>query len=253
MSKGMRILIVLGNLVAACGVYLWFFGAATMFVLETRYVSWKAPAVKKEPLELTDLSVATATSRKLSFGGYEFDVPWDDVDEGKTKIVGKMEVIVFHSGNAMLVSTPPPKEFVNGILKSGFDEESFRRIYGDEPLRSDYAMYRLMLQTTPEKITLLTPRREAVGRMMMLTIKAIAMPDGANTGLFAIRNQNLHGFQYGDPRKRAPRIVVDLLDDDGGIEFNIGQRKEGTSPAITQAELNAIIQSTRRVRAQGSD
>jgi|SRR5690242_13681655 len=253
MSKGMRIFIVLGNITAAGGLYLWFFGASTMFVLETRYVGWKAPVVKREPKELTDLSVTAAPARKFSFGGYEFDGPWDDVDEGKTRIVGKMEIIVFRSGHTMLISTPPSKEFVNGVLQSGFDRESFRRIYGDEPLASDYAMYSLMLHTTPEKITLFTPRREAVGSMMMLTIKAIPIPDSASTGLFTIHNQSLQGFQYGDPQKRAPRIIIDLLGDNGGIEFNIGQRKEGSCPAITQAELNCIIQSTRKVKLQGSD
>jgi hypothetical protein len=35
--------------------------------------------------------------------------------------------------------------------------------------------------------------------------------------------------------------------DEGGIEFNMGQKKDGSGPAITQAEINRLIQTTRRV------
>jgi hypothetical protein len=220
-------------------------------VLEAKYFEWKAPVLRKVPVELTDLSISSAQGRKFVFSGYEFEVPWV-VDQEKTKTIGTRQVIAFRSGNAMLVMYPPPKEFVNTVLKSGLDRDSFQRIYGEEPLRSDYAMYRLMLEATPDKVTLFTPRGEAVGRMMMLLMKGIAIPAAAEKGLFSIRSQEFRGFQYGDPQKRPARIIVDLLGDDGGIEFNIGQKKDGSGSVLTQAEINRLIQTTRRVSAQPS-
>ncbi len=249
MSKRKRILIWLGSSVAALGLYVWFFGVATMFVLETRYAARKAPIVNKTPVELSDLSVSTSAGTKFSFAGFEFELPWE-VDPEKTKIIGKMEVIVFRSGNAMLVSNPPPREFVNGILKMGFDRDTFRQMYGEEALNSDYATYRLMLETTPSKVGLFTPRKEAIGSSMMLMFKALAVPSEADTGIFSISSQGFRGFQYGNPRKRASRVIVDLMGGDGAIEFNIGQRRDGPAPMITQAEINRIIQSTRKVQVQ---
>lgn len=249
MSKRKRVLIWLGASAALLGLYVWFFGVATMFVLETRFAARKAPVVNKTPVQLSDLSVSTSPSTKFSFAGFEFELPWE-VDQEKTKIVGKMEVIVFRSGNAMLVSNPPPKEFVNGILKLGFDRDTFGQMYGQEALNSDYATYQLMLETTPAKVRLFTPRKEAVGTSMMLMIKALAVPSEADTGIFSIRSQGFRGFQYGDPQKRAPRVIIDLMGDDGAIEFNIGQRKNGPAPMITQAEINRIIQSTRKVQVK---
>ncbi len=249
MSKRKRILLTLSSVVAMICAYGWFFGIATAIVLEARYFGWKAPVLKKTPVELADSSISSTPVRKLAFSGYEFEVPWE-VDDEKTKVVGKMEVIAFRSGNAMLVSNQASKEFVNLVLKSGLDRDSFQKIYGKEALQSDYAMHQLMLQSTPDKVTLFTPRGEAVSRLMMLVMKGIAIPAPADTGLFSIRSQEFRGFQYGDPQKRPARIIVDLLGDDGGIEFNMGQKKDGSGPAVTQAELNRLIQSTRRVPVQ---
>jgi hypothetical protein len=249
MSKRKRVLIWLGASGILLGLYVWFFGVATLFVLETRYAAWKAPVINKTPIELSDLSVSTSPGAKFSFAGFEFELPWD-IDQEKTKIVGKMEVIVFHTGNAMLVSNPPPREFVNGILKMGFDRDAFRQMYGEEALNSDYLTYRLMLETTPAKVGLFTPRKEAVATAMMLMFKAIAVPSEADAGIFLIHSQEFRGFQYGAPHKRASRVVVDLMGDEGAIEFNIGQKKDGPGSIITQAEINRIVQTTRRVQLQ---
>jgi hypothetical protein len=183
--------------------------------------------------------------KKAYFFWVEFEVPWE-VDDEKTKTVGTKQVIVFRSGNAMLVMCALPREFVNTVLKT-FDKDNFQKMYGEEVLRSDYAMYRLMLRSTPDDVTLFTPRGEAVGRMMMLVVKGVAIPSEADTGLFSLRSREFKGFQYGDPQRRPTRIIVDLLADEGGIEFNMGQKKDGSGPAITQAEINRLIQTTRRV------
>ena len=77
LSKAKRILFILAVSGLLCGAYLWFFGAATMFVLEARYVGWKMPVVKKTPADLPDQSIAKGSAQKLAYFGYEFDVPWE--------------------------------------------------------------------------------------------------------------------------------------------------------------------------------
>jgi len=144
MKKTKRILTWLGVTVAFGGVYLWFFGFSTFAALEMRYLAWKNPEIRRTPVDLLASSLSAPSGKTILFNGYEFEIPWQDVDEEKSKVTKTQKVIAFHSGNAILVGLSAPKEFVNLVLSSGFDAKSFRAIYGDEPLQSDYAMERLM-------------------------------------------------------------------------------------------------------------
>ena len=79
------------------------------------YAAKKAPPVAKiVPSDLTDTSVSQAPGTRLSYFGYEFEVPWSDLDDSKTKLYPKdkpqknMAELTFHSGLRMLVSAGPP-------------------------------------------------------------------------------------------------------------------------------------------------
>jgi len=252
MSNTKRILIWLGATIAFAGVYLWFFGVSTGLALETRYFGWKNPEMKRTPVALLDSSLSAHSGKMIVFNGYEFEIPWQDVDEEKSTVIKTHKAIIFHSGNAILVGLSAPKEFVNVVLRSGFDTESFRAIYGDEPLKSDYAMHKLMLESAPQRITPFSSRKFAIGESMMIIMKAVGMPSGADSGLYAVRSKEFKGFQYGDPRERPPKIRVDLFADDGGISFTISHKTDGTAPIVTQAEINRMIQSVRRCSPDSS-
>jgi len=102
MSKWARILLVLGIAVVACGLYAWFFGVQTFFIWETRNAARKEPIAWITPLQLSDLSISQAPGKRLSYFGYEFEVPWDDIDQTQTKVISADKVIIaFHSGNAI--------------------------------------------------------------------------------------------------------------------------------------------------------
>ena len=54
------------------------------------YASQKAPAVARVvPTDLKDHSVSNAPGRKLAYVGYEFEIPWNDLDEAQTKLYPK--------------------------------------------------------------------------------------------------------------------------------------------------------------------
>src|SRR5580704_7314623 len=116
MSKWIRIIIALGIVGFLGGTYLWFFGIQTFFVFETRKWGREVPIVKSVPIELQDASVSKAQGEKLSFMGVEFEVPWDDVDEAKTRIVGSWALIHFRPGNSILLCVEPPKGFMNALF-----------------------------------------------------------------------------------------------------------------------------------------
>jgi hypothetical protein len=250
MSKFNRILFVFAVAGLFCVTYLWLFGVATMFALEVRYVGWKMPMVKRTPTELPDQSITQAPGQKLDYFGYEFEVPWE-TDEAKSKQVGQMQLVAFRSGNSLLVSRMAPKEFVNDFLSTGkTDPAGLRNLYGEGVLQSDYTLKQRILEATPEKVGLLTPRKEAVESAMLLIIKGIMMPSGAESGIYQIRARDFRGFQFGDPRNRPKSIDLEIYNQDGGLGFIFTQRQNAPEPAITQPQINRVIQSLRKLPNQ---
>ncbi len=247
MSKRKRILIWAAGLVLVLFAYGWLFGVASLIAVEARYIGWKVPVVRKTPVELADTSISPLPGFEHAFSGFAFELPWSDIDESRSKTVGKMQVVAFRSGNAILLGAPGPREFASAVLEHGWDRETFTELYGAEPLESDYKMYDLMLRTSPSSVSIFSGRKTAVANTMMLTIKAIAEPSGAATGVFTTHTPHFKGFQYGDPSAGAKRITLDLLDDAGGLELSISPKNNGPDAHISQSQINRIIQSVRRI------
>ena len=251
MSRWKRVLISFGIVIVACVTYLWLFGTQTFFVLEAHSAARKLPFVELTPTELTDLSVSQVPGMKLSYFGYEFEIPWTDIDKEKTKVIGGNKAIfVFRSGNALSVWSGPPHEFMNGLLEQGkIDRETFRKVYGDEVLRSDYNFMRLILETTPDKITLLSTKKTAVSRGLLLTVKAICVPGDPNSGIFAVQGNEFKGFQYGRPQNPPKHLSVELFPEDGHLDLLFGQKENGPT-VISQADINRVVQTIHKVPAE---
>lgn len=247
MPKWARILIWCGVVVGAGVVYVWFFGPQTMLTLFARYKFRGIPVAGMTPVALANVSISTVAHRKFSYSGYEFELPWDDVDEQKDRNAGPIHVSAFKSGNTFWFSTFPPRSFVDGMIKeTKLDPEAFRQVYGDEAYRSDYGFYLEMLSATPGTISPFESRRDAARGFALLLIKAIAMPS-TDSGIFLIQTGDFKGFQFGAAQGRPPRITDELYADDGGIDIMFSQKPGGTAPSISQPEINRVIQSIRKI------
>jgi hypothetical protein len=250
MSRRKRILVASGIAVVVGGMYVWLFGFQTACALMVRYSYRKLPDAAKIPVPLSDLSISNVPHRKASYFGYEFELPWDDVDEQKGKTVGTIHVSYSRSGNAFWFSTFPPKEFVNAIMETAkLDPQGFRQLYGEEAFESDYSFHRKMLQMTPSAITPFISTRQAIAGQMLLTIKAISMPK-AGSGIFSIQSPGFEGYQFENPKTRPRRITDELFSAGGGINVIFIQKVDGSAPAISQAEINRVIQSIRKIPLQ---
>ena len=230
-----------------CCAYLWLFGVATVFALEARYFGWKMPAVNQIPKELSDRSICQTAVRKVRYFGYELEVPWD-VDDEKTRLVGRIQLISLRSGNAILFSRLAPGEFVqtfSSSSKAGFND--LKKLYGADALDSDYALHRRILDATPAKITPFSGRSDAVSTAMLVMVKGIMLPASAEYGLFHVTASGYEGFQYGDPQRRPKSISVELYAKDGGLSFIFTQWEKGSVPAVTQGEINRVIGTIRHV------
>lgn len=265
MSKSRRILLIFGIAAVLCLAYLWFFGVATMFALEARYVAWKIPMVKKTPVELPDQSIAQGAGRKLEYFGYEFEVPWE-IDEAKSKELGqynpqprKEQFIAFRSGNRLTVFRIAPREFVNGFLSmgkavetrcaspDGDDEASalkwltcdlgaHKALYGEDVLQSDYSFKEGVLKTTPDKVGLLAPRKEAAASAMLLVIKGIMMSGGTSPA----------STEFGQETSEVSNLVIPKAAGHSSWRFIT---KRADSPSFSRIRRTALSRQSLRQRS----
>src|SRR5262245_50966825 len=131
--RGRRIFLIAGIAAVVLASYAWLFGFQTAMILETRWMARKCPVIELIPAGLGDKSVSSSPGTKLSYFGYEFEVPWTDLDQSKTKLHPNHAALMFRSGKSLIFTVAPPRQFVNTMTAS-FDRTSFRQFYGDEPL-----------------------------------------------------------------------------------------------------------------------
>jgi hypothetical protein len=230
----------------AIGMYVWGFGFATVAMIEAQYTGKQVPILKKVPVSLSDSSVTPSAGKRVVVCGYGFDVPWNDLNESKTKSNTTKNVMYFDSGLVMAVTCSPPKTFVSTFLSEGkLTPDEFQQTFGNEALQSDYALTRLMLQTTPNKITLGTSHKDASATLAMLVVKAIATP-AADSGMFFVHTDQFDGFQYENPALHPKHVLVDLFSPDQSLEFAFLLNDQGASPKISQADINRIIHTVRK-------
>jgi hypothetical protein len=251
MSRWRRILTWSAIAVVVFAICAWLFGVQIAIALETRYLARESPVMWKVPVELVDASISESPGEKLSYLGCEFEVPWNDLDQQKTRLVGKWQIIWFGSGKGIILKTIPAKERVNAFLELDQkpDAESLRKLkylYGDETLRSDYAFSSAVLDTTPRDISIFTSRKEAIRAMILLVFKPIVARD-ADSGIYAIQTKDFRGFQYGNPQSRQSEIDDELFSDNELLEFTFRCRGKGGAGCISQSEINRVIQSARVV------
>lgn len=222
--------------------YLWLFWFQTAMLIVSRYSFRKSPLANMTPVELTDQSITAGDGPKLSCFGYDFEVPWQDVDAQHVRRE-IMVLIPFRSGLEILVGYGSSHSLVDtAVENTKTDLQHFRSVYGEKAAQSDYEFLKLVLNTTPASIRLLDSKQDVGRKITLLTFKAIIPSD--DSGIFAVQANGFKGFQYGDPSKHPKRVTVTLSSDDGEIEFSFAQ-KNLKPLAISQADINRVIQTLR--------
>lgn len=241
-----RILITL--VVTLAVVFVGLYGVAPVAL--SYYEARKAvPITRIVPAELEDRSVSGAQRTKLSYLGYEFEVPWGDLDETQTKLYPtdkpqKLRAdLHFHSGLRLAVSVGPPRtfetQFANDVHMS---PQVFEALFG----KSDYNFMRTVFGFSPDKIHHWPPSSARSSQdMVLLMLKSILPSKPAESGIFNVQNGGYKGFQQGNPKMEHDGIILSLYSEEGGIEF-VFSLKNYKGQGITQPELNCIIQSMRK-------
>lgn len=241
-GKSRRSKLVATLAIFSLGAYLWFFWFQTGMFIVTRYSYRNIPIASMTPVELTDHHIASGDGSKLSCFGYEFEVPWQDIDTQNIQRKG-MVLIPFRSGMEILVGHGSTHSLVDTAIESTkTDPQHFRAAYGDKAAQSDYEFLRLALNATPGSVRLVDSKEDVARKTTLVLFKAMIVP--GDSGIFIVQANGFKGFQYGDPSKHPKRVTVTLYSADGGIEFTFDQ-KDLKPLAISQADINRVIQTLR--------
>jgi hypothetical protein len=253
-SPGRRVLCAFGRvamLLALLTVLINLLGPPIAVSFTARWEARRIPAVKVAPQPLADYSVSDAPGTVLSYFGYEFEVPWNA--SFKEKVAGRVMVqLKFQSGQDVLFIVPQNQ---GGLLTEIVQDKSMHMenlgpIFGDLMNRSAYDQYAALLNITPSSIRAFGPRTEANRGITLLTIKAIAVGPGLETGVFSFELPDKRGFQVGDPRK-SKRADLEVFGMGGHyVEITCTTTKDGAT--LSQPELNRILKSLHRVSADST-
>ncbi len=217
------------------------------------YGARKAPAVAKVvPTELKDQSVSQAPGARLTYIGYDFELPWDNLDETQTKLYPKDKpnrvVLVFRSGLRVIVTALPAREWVNGLageLKTSPQE--MEETFGHEAMQSDYNFVKTVYEFTPETMHHWNTSSKTFARdASLLIIKSLAPLKCAETGIFKVQSKSFKGFQQGNPQTQHDRLAVNLYSDEGSVELIFDEKNYKSSAGVTQPEINRVVQSLRK-------
>lgn len=241
-----RLLIIFVILaVAGCG-YWWFDGARMKPVLESYYLGVKNPGLRQVPKEVKDPWIARQAMTKLTYAGYEFEIPWDYADEKSTDIRGNKVVIHFNSGNDVSFAVLPARQLVNKVLSTADEDGIFPQSLGEQVLQSDYPLTQRILETTPGKVSLLSSRTDAVTVRDLLLLKDKETPAGG-TGIFMYKFRGYRCFQFGNPEAHPRSFSVNLYSDANTLSLEFTQSPDATAAPLSQADVDSIVRSVRKV------
>jgi hypothetical protein len=223
------------------------FGVQTIMWWKLRQFEKKNPVLWVTPQNLRDIAPAKRPGLNLSTYGYEFEVPWTEIDTDKTRSGDFLTVYYFRSGPFMMFANPERVANAKGIfLEDAEKRKVAMQVWGEKTLESNYTLTKTMLETSPAQMTIFTPRRKVLGLGLLLMLKAIPAA-GGETGIFVFETPTVRGFQMGNPEKSTRAISVRAFDmGDRQLELTFGMQA-GSTGQITQAELNRVLQTVRRV------
>ena len=250
LRKSLTVLLVLAPILL-CVVA---FGTQTFLAIYFRRMGRKIPILNSVPSDLTNSDVSRASGELLAFRGAQFEVPWRDLNQDKTRVVGAMAAIAFRADTGIVVSVEPQDGLIQDFKRGDTTNrlpQVVSMIAGPDALSSDYAFDQAIFEATPGQITPFTPRYRAGALASVLTAKAI-MPPTTDSAIFRIQSGFFKGFQLGNPDHHPTRMCLELFSSDMHVEIAFFQNAKTSTRLTTQADLNRIVQTLTEIPTKES-
>jgi len=216
---------VVSSLVALALICGFYFAPQLRFYFDFHHLNrpgwWLAT-----PRPIEDMSASTVPGTRLSYFGYEFEVPWSGIKKEAND--GRVVRIFFNSGQD--IAFVDPKAFENG---------TFPRI--------SYESLRDALSMTPSRLTPFCSRRRLDRDRQLMNTKGLRLEHSGATDLFAIQTLAYRGFEVSGLQYNG-RVELTFFNNSGNMfNLQLASEKQG-SKGITQPEINRIINSFHPVK-----
>ena len=235
-----KIIIFLIILIAAVTVVLYFFPQLWLVpMLKLRFSPYKNPSVYALPIsrEVIASTVDLTGFDSVSYFGINFRSPWRNMRE--KNLSSNSVLLEFGNGNTVfLFSNKDQPTMLEALLGDDpKNAEQIRSMFGQEAIKTNYALQKLMLNTTPDDISIYQSRKEVVAKSILLILKPIAVPwpTQVEPKIYNfITARKIKGFQYGDPWDG--KVIIDFYnenDESGSMLINGSE--------ITQNDIDFIL------------
>ncbi len=235
----------IGLIVLCSGAY---FGPQTVSYCRLRSTVFRPPGSSPRgwssaPRPLDDTIASTAKGSVLSYYGYRFEVPWDEIDKAWD---GERTVqIRFKTGQVIRFNNP--QYFQDNPISSHAaqdDGDYFTQAFGTGIRELKYDQFKAIASTTPSQWSPFRSHREFARVRILLGIKGVwfehnpAAPD-----IFSFETNDYRGFELSGLSHDWQNVMVNLFDKtDRWFQISVlGDVRSGAR--VTQPEINRIIQS----------
>jgi len=222
----------------------------SIFFIKRKF-SRSVPGLDVPVQPLTDYSVSEAPGTTVSYGGFEFEVPWKSTFKTKGP-KARAQLFDFASRQVVLLIA----ENQDGLLTELATDRSLQMggLGAEFPQlmkQPAYDQYAALLNATPANIHPFGSRAEAARGLTLLLIKSIAISGDLKSGVFSFELPDKRGFQIGAPRSTS-RIHLKIFDlDEHNVEVFLSQKD--INARFTQPEVNRIVKSLHTVGGQRSE
>ncbi len=228
------------------GVLAWCFGPQTWDWYQAKKMGESQPYLRLgvQPMAISEADTAPGT--KEAFFGYEFEVPWSNAE---AKVSREM-LILTANGHGLMLWDPTAKPQLFGDASKPIQHPSMKdpigSVVGKEATQSNYDLVKHTLDMTPDRISPMLSKREAIGRFTLLRMKSALYCDKGHPAFYSYRQGGLNCLQIGE--FGAGRVVgVKCFDGmDRELNFHFSARQDA-STVLTQAEINRVVQTLRPV------
>jgi hypothetical protein len=216
-------------------IILYFSDRLTLyFFTATQYSKSKTPAMYVIPIarEILPPNETFSTPYLLSYESVKLKIPWE-LKEKSESIFSTF--YVFRNKKGIVISQQGEDEsFRQRLLdEEPLEVQKSKFQYGEENLKSEYAVSNLILHTTPDQFSISKPAPENEKIIPLLMLKGLYSVYG--NVIYKFNLDNIRGFQFGDPQT-TKNIYVHLFNEkDQIVRLHF--------IAATQAEIDYILSS----------
>jgi hypothetical protein len=188
-------------------VFASVFGVQAIMWWKVKQFAKSEPVLWVIPRPLRDTTPSMQHGLKLAAYGYEFEVPWADLDKDKTRSGDSVSFYYFRSGQFLMFHNPAKAANAREIfLADNEGRKVAMQVWGEKTFESNFNLTRAMLEMSPAQVSVLAPRQKVLGMGILLMNKPIPAT-GGETGIFTFDTSSVRGFQMVIPT-RGPSSLL---------------------------------------------